>query len=235
MKIAIIEDDLHTADAFSTLVKQYGKAHNLPIQVTHFSDGLELVEHYQPIYDVLYLDIQMKHLDGMAAAKKIRAIDSQVIIVFVTNYVQYAIDGYAVGATDFLLKPVTAFAFAEHFKKVLAKLAKRDSPTLTVRVNGELIKLEINTITYLETNGHYLTIHTLQGDYTLIESLRSFEETLLPQHFYRCNNSYLVNLAEVSGIQDNQAVVNGTPLQISRPRKKAFMQALTDFLGDEIV
>lgn len=235
MKIAIVEDDDRTAADFANLVTAYGQQHDLTLQLTRFTDGLGLVDHYRPEFDVIYLDVQMAHMDGMTAAKRIRQQERQVLIVFVTNYVQYAIDGYAVNALDFLLKPVTAFAFAEHFKKVAAKLAVADVPSLTLRIDGELVKLPINELTYIESNGHYLTVHTTNQDFSLIESLKNIEETLLPHHFFRCNNSYLVNLAQVTGIQDGDALVAGTPLRISRPRKKAFMQALTDYLGDELL
>lgn len=236
MKIGIVEDDDQTASAFAQLVEAYGKAHDLALTVARFTDGLNLIDHYQADFDVLYLDIQMTPMDGMTAAKKIRAVDPRVLIVFVTNYVQYAIEGYAVDATDFLLKPVTAFAFAEHFKKIQAKLAAREVPTLTIHVNAELVRLNLPDISFIESRGHYLTIHTAAQTYTLLEAMKKMEAQLAPHHFFRCNNSFLVNLQQVSGISGNQVeLTTGQQLQISRPRKKAFMQALTDYLGDELV
>ncbi|WP_125706646.1 LytR/AlgR family response regulator transcription factor [Lacticaseibacillus daqingensis] len=233
MRIAIVEDDLTTALAFSRLIDRFSQTHDIAVTQTRFDSGIAIVDHYQPVFDVIYLDIQMAHLDGMTAAKKIRAKDPTVLIVFVTNYVQYAIDGYAVDATDFLLKPVTAFAFAEHFKKIQARLAARETPTLTLKANGELIRLAIPAITYIESRGHYLTVHTADRLITSLDTLRHLEAQLAPHHFYRCNNSYLVNLAQVGGIENGAVLVAGTPLQISRPRKKAFLAALTDYLGGE--
>ena len=74
---------------------------------------MELLDDYRPVYDVLFLDVEMKHLDGMETARRVRELDKDVIIVFITNMAQYAIGGYAVGALDYVLKPVPYFAFSQ--------------------------------------------------------------------------------------------------------------------------
>ena len=92
-------------------------------------------------------------------------------------------------------------------------------------------KLKIRDICYVESSAHNLIYHTLEGEYTILGSLKDAEEKLAAHHVLRCNKGYLVSLRHVDNVQDGCVVVNGQRLLISRPRKTAFMEALTDFLG----
>ena len=88
-------------------------------------DGIDLVEEYKGQYDIILLDIQMKHLDGMTAAEKIRMVDPDVVIIFITSTVQYAVQGYAVDALGYVLKPVLYPAFAKLMEKAIVRVKAR--------------------------------------------------------------------------------------------------------------
>jgi DNA-binding LytR/AlgR family response regulator len=92
-------------------------------------------------------------------------------------------------------------------------------------------KLKIASIYYIEVRDHNLIYHTMDGDYSAFGSLKEEEQRLEKYHFVRCNKAYLVSLRHVDNVQNGSAVVNGQYLLISRPRKTAFMEALTDYLG----
>lgn len=138
----------------------------------------------------------MEFMDGMSTAKKIRGTDSEVLIVFITNHAQVAIQGYSVEASDFLLKPLNKFTFEEHFKKIIKKVKKQDD-SIVVRVSGTVKGVDQHSILYCESQGHYIDFVTLNERFTLIDSMKNIEEKLDPVRFFRCNNSYIINFEHV--------------------------------------
>ena len=112
IRIALVEDEAEVRAQLQGYVQRHTRQYGTEFAVTEFADGMELLDDYRPVYDILFLDVEMKHLDGMETARRVRELDKDVIIVFITNMAQYAIGGYAVGALDYVLKPVPYFAFS---------------------------------------------------------------------------------------------------------------------------
>lgn len=127
-RIAIVEDEAAVREQLAGYVQRYTRQYGTPFEVTEFADGMEILEDYRPQFDIIFLDVEMKHLDGMETARRIRERDGGVLIVFITNMAQYAIRGYAVGALDYVLKPVPYFAFSQQLQKALGQLEKRERP-----------------------------------------------------------------------------------------------------------
>lgn len=235
MRIAIVEDNKAQQILLKKFIEDFSKQNELQVTVTLFSDGLQIINNYEPFYDVIYLDIEMKYLDGMTSAKKIRVVDENVAIVFVTNHVQFAIDAYSVDAIDFLLKPLNFFAFSEHFKKIVAKINDRKAEKMiSIKTNNGLRNIDISTLLYIESDGHYIHFHTLNCEFVVRETMKTMERKLVLFDFYRCNNSYLVNLRHVKGIQNNEVLIANSTLQISRSKKKEFLSVITNYLGQRI-
>lgn len=237
MKIAIVEDQKVEQERLSSYIQDYCKKANLPVEVACFNDGLDITSDYQALFDVIYLDVEMEIMDGMTTAKKIRQLDKDVLLVFVTNHSQVAIQGYSVEASDFLLKPLSQFVFEEHFKKILRKLPspEQEQQYLYIKNKAVTTKIALDDIFYIESIGHNLYIHTKKGTVTTNNTLKNMESLLDQQTFFRSNSGYIVNLAYVEKVEGNLAYVNGEPLQISRPRKKDFMTALTNYVGDTLL
>ena len=146
---------------------------------------------------------------------------------------QYAIKGYAVGALDYVLKPVPYFAFSQQLQKAVNQLAKRTRHYLAVPVDGGMRRLDAAAIYYIESEGHRVHFYTEDGDFSAPGALKVLEEKLAGRLFARCNSGYLVNLAQVSGVQQNTVQVGPHELQISRPKRRAFLAALADYIGGE--
>ncbi|WP_236629320.1 MULTISPECIES: LytTR family DNA-binding domain-containing protein [Lactobacillus] len=160
MKVAVVEDNAQERDRLLGCFNQYEQEHSINFEITTYQNGLEFVDHYTKDFDVIYLDVQMPHMDGMTAAKKIRKVDSTVPIVFVTNYVQYAIQGYEVDATDFILKPINYFNFSEHFKKIERKVGQEQASLLFDTLSGSQ-KIILDQLYYVESEKHYLHLHLM--------------------------------------------------------------------------
>lgn len=231
VRIAFVEDDPAVMETLVDYIRRYERQYGGSFELMQFSDGDEIVSDYRAIYDIIFLDVQMKRMDGMTAAEHIRKVDSDVILVFITNMAQFAIRGYAVDAMDYVLKPVPYFAFSQQLQKALARVKKRGNSFLNLSVDGGLRRVAVSSVYYLESDGHRVNLYTEAGPITAAGSLKDFEEKLAEQNFVRCNSGYLVNLAQVTSVQQSVAQVGPHAVQISRPRKKAFMEALTDYLG----
>ena len=231
IRVLIAEDDLQCFRQLEQFLADYSGETGRVFQVTHYDNGEDLVERYQPEFDLLLLDVDMPFLDGMTAAGHIRRVDPEVVIVFVTNLAQYAIQGYSVNALDYILKPLNYFSFAQRLTRALRYVKKRENEYLTVAVKGGALKLEVGSIYYIERLGHHLMFHTREGVHASSATLQQMEEALGDKGFARCNKGYLVNLAHVSGVRDGCAVVQGDKLLISRGRRGPFLDALADYVG----
>ena len=117
MRVAIVEDELHTRKEIRKLLEKYADENGVSFQITEFADGDNITENYQGCYDLILMDVEMPFVDGMTAAGEIRKVDREVTIIFITNAPQYAIKGYKVGALDYILKPVSYYAFSESIKR----------------------------------------------------------------------------------------------------------------------
>lgn len=231
--IAIVEDNPEVREQLIGYVHRYERQYGKMFELTAFADGDEIVSDYRAVYDIILLDIQMRRMDGMAAAEAIRKVDRDVILIFITNMAQFAIRGYAVDALDYVLKPVPYFAFSRQLQKAVERLRRRQKTFLTVPVEGGLRRVDVATLYYLESEGHYVRLYTEDGELLTAGSLKAYGEKLANKPFVRCNSGYLVNLAQVLGVQQNTVQVGPYTLQISRPKKKAFLEALTDYIGGD--
>lgn len=232
IRIGIVEDDLASRKLILDYLARYEAETGERFDVSVFEDGAEIVGTYRPRFDILLLDIQMAHMDGLTAASHIREVDDQVVIIFITSAAQFAIKGYEVDALSFLLKPLPWFAFSQELRRSIAAARKRRSASILLQVAGEVLRLDIADVLWVESLKHRLTVHTTSDSHSFSGTLKEMEAQLAEHDFFRSNSCYLVNLAHVRGVRDQSCVMSdGTELRISRPRKKAFLQALTEYAG----
>ena len=230
-RIAVVEDDPGYRSKLKGYIADFEQECGEAFQMTAFSDGLDIAENYTAAYDIILMDIEMKHLDGMAAAKRIRTMDKNVTIIFITNSAQFALQGYEVEALSYILKPISYFAFSQEMKKAVKRVKERSSFFLHVAQKDGMVRLDVSKLCYVESVGHNVVYHMETGEVVNRETLKSVEQKLVGQNFSRCNNGSLVNLAFVEKVDRDQVIVAGQALQISRPRRKAFMEDLAAYVG----
>ncbi|TPF92010.1 LytTR family transcriptional regulator [Bifidobacterium sp. UTBIF-68] len=232
IRVGVVEDDPTACQRVLDYMNQYHSETGTEFTISVFDDGEKIVEKYTPTYDILLLDIEMKHMDGMAAARQIRERDDSVVIVFITAAPQYAINGYEVQALSYLLKPVPYFAFRQEIKRSIDMVRRRADDAMLIDTGGKQMRVELSDVLYIESIRHTIIIHTLGGKLSVTGTLKDFEERLAGQSFFRSNSCYLVNMQHVVGVDGQDCVMsNGEALRISRPRKKAFLVALANYLG----
>lgn len=232
IRIALVEDDEGCRRQLEGYLKQYARESGEAFQIHLFSDGDEISENYTAAYDIILMDIEMPVLDGMSAAEKIRRVDEEVVIIFITNMPQFVMKGYTVDALDYVLKPVSYFSFSQRIQRAIARMRRRAESYLMVSVKTGMQKLRLSQVTWIEVQNHDLVFHTLQGDVESRGALAEVEEKLDPHVFFRCSKCSLVNLEFVDSVAGSDAIVAGVPVQISRARKKALLDALNDYINE---
>ena len=230
--IAVVEDDKMYAAQLREYLKRYETEKKQKISVTMFSDGEDIVTDYSADFDIILMDIVMTFLDGMSAAERIREKDSEVIIIFITNMPQYAIQGYPVDALVYVLKPLSYFAFSQRIVSAIGRIRKKGSRFVVIPLKGGRRKVDISLLCYVEVRDHDLIYHTADGDFETKGTMKDAEDALKDENFFRCNRCYLVNLDYVENFQGSDVTVNGNVIQVSRSRKKAFLDALNDYMNE---
>lgn len=232
--IAIVEDEVEEAETLRAYFSRYTEEYHTTFTITHFLSAEVFLNRYRPVYDLVLMDICLPRTSGMDAAAQLRRVDQSVPIIFVTNMAQFAVKGYEVDAFDFVVKPVSYANFALKIHRLMGKLAARREGEVLVTQSDHMIRLPASQIKYIEISGHRMVYHTTGGEVNAYGNLKEAEAALDPAIFARCNSCYLVNLNYVQAIQGHTVLVGGDALQISRPRRKAFVQALNDYLGGGI-
>ena len=230
--IAIVEDEPLYVQQLQQFVKLYEEERKKQIKITIFSDGEDITENYKGDFDIILMDIQMRFMDGMTAAEKIRGLDHEVIIMFITNMTQYAVKGYEVDAMDYVLKPVEYFAFSQKLDKAIGRLKKQEEPCIMVPTADGVQKLMVSDIYYIESQGHNARYRTTKEDFLSRAALKELEGSVEKHGFFRCGKGYLVNMRRVDGVSGNDCVVFGEKIPISRMKKKAFMECLIRYMNE---
>lgn len=231
MRVAIVEDDPTCRSQMEEYIRQYGQEHGQSFEVESFADGGQIVAQDTARFDIILLDIEMPGLNGMEAAEKLRARDTDVVLVFVTNMAQYAIRGYAVGALDFVLKPINYYTFSVRFERAIHRAQKREGSQVLLNLPDAVRRVDTRDIYYVEVQNRQLHYHTTGGEYVVRGTMQQAEQQLGPYHFVKCSHWYLVNLRHVTEVKRDTVMVAGQELEISRRNYTAFLTALTNYVG----
>ena len=227
LNIAVIEDNDIDAEHLKQALEEFQDREKEKLNIHRFISGEAFLNDYRPIYDIVFLDVELPGMNGMETAEKFRGYDMDTPLIFVTNVAALAIKGYQYNAMDYMLKPVTGEDIYIRMKKIVQKQDRRKI-SLTVPIENGIKIVPISDIVHIESFGHTLIYHTKNGNHKVRDksSMKSLEEKLIPHNFQRCSVSYLVNLNFLDSIQGNEVLLaNGERLPISRNKKKEFIDS----------
>lgn len=228
--IGIIDDNQSDAQKLSEYIEVFFRASDHTYSVEFFTSGLSFLDKYDPRFDIIFMDIEMPVMNGMETAARLREIDKEVLLIFVTNMAQFAARGYDVDAVGFLIKPVTYESIALKLVKAVTRLKQNASNTIVIGSKTKFYKIKTSEIKYIEINGHLLTWHTLNGVYSSTGSLVRVQKQL-GESFVFCNQCYLVNLRYCESLNGMEVCVGGEKLQISRYKKAEFLNRLNKYIN----
>lgn len=167
--------------------------------------------------DLVLLDINMPKLSGIGL---IKSLPNPPLVIFVTAYPEFAVDGFELDAVDYLLKPVSFERFMKAINRVSEKLQnERQTETspdhILVKADKKMFRLDYNEITYIEAQGDYIKIYTDNRTLMVYGSLSGFEQKLPSDRFLRIHKSFVVSLSKIEYIEGNQIKVNNNLLPVS--------------------
>lgn len=178
----------------------------------------------QPV-DLLFLDIQMPELTGIAL---LRTLTQKPAVVFTTAYAEYALEGYALDVTDYLLKPFSFERFVQAVNKAIGRLRPKTAPDpllpdqgappgkdyLLVKADHKMHRLKFEEIQYIQSMREYVAFHTLAGRVISLNSLKNLEEQLPPERFIRIHKSYIVAIDKIDMLEGNTIQVGKEKLPV---------------------
>lgn len=223
-RIAVVEDQPQDAQLLLTALNRYAREKEVELSADWVNNAFEFLDAYQGQYDIVLFDICMPGLDGMSAARELRAQDENVVIAFLTSLAQFAMEGYEVEAADYILKPVTYALLELKLPRLLKRCVRRDNEIL-LQTSGAAVQLRANELLYVEIFDHNICVQTIHGPLYAYGTLKELE-ALLPRGFFRISNQTIVNLQYVRVADSTSALVGERRFTVSRRRRKDFMTAL---------
>ncbi len=234
LHIAICDDDPAIRAALQSSLKRYGNETGEEFCVSEYKDGESLLRSGTDDMDLLILDIQMPGISGIDTARAIRAANQNLLIILFTNYIQYALEGYEVQAYRFLLKPLDYQQFTEVVGKALEVLHKRKQAVLLIQTRERTSRIPIDSIIYIETCSGHVLIHTHTDTIESYTSMKDMEQQLKDSLFFRCHTAFLVPLREIRDITQRDVLLySGQSIPLSRHRRKALKEAITNYWGGQ--
>lgn len=230
IRIAICDDEKHMSDHIRAMASDFFRKKNREIQLRTFSSGEELLN-YDGQIDILFLDIQMKGMDGLETARKLRAGKFRGFLIFITVLKEMVFQSFEVQTYDYLVKPVDKKQFEKTMERLYASTQNASEDSLLVQKGYEGRIIPKDEIVFCEIIDRKIYLNLASGEvvdyYERIENL----ETKLDNRFYRCHRSYLINLKHLKGYKNGTAYMdNGKEIPVSRLRSKEFSSVVLQYM-----
>ena len=231
MRIAIVDDEsIFRRQIDETITSLYGKGE---VSCFHYSDGKAIIDSFKTGFalDAVFLDIEMKGMDGMETARVIRTYSKDIPIIFMTSHTEMAMDGYEVGAFRFLGKPVDKEKLRETLKDLENKIKVEEK--IVLKVDGEEVIHPVSSLVYIEAANNstrfVFTGETCEIRMKFAEAMKLVDE--VSKDFFKCHRSYYIDLARVSKLGTSEVFMdNGDTLPVSRSAAAEVKQRLFEFI-----
>jgi DNA-binding LytR/AlgR family response regulator len=234
MKIIVCEDTGKDGDVLCSLIKKYFKEINCPVEIAVYENGGSFLDALPTLkaddVKIAFLDIFMPGITGIDVARKIRETDKEMVIVFTTTSVDHGLDGYSVGALQYLVKPV-GYPELEDILNKCVKLFADSLRSIEVLSDRLTVRVLLKNILYVEILKHTCLIHTLSETIKNYHSLDEIERQLDEGTFLRTHRSFIVNMRYINDVTENDFILtNGAAVPIRKNDKMTIKQAYRDYL-----
>ncbi len=230
IRIAICDDEKYMSDHIKAMASDFFRKKNREIHLRTFLSGEELLN-YNGQIDILFLDVQMKGMDGMETAKRLREDQFRGFLIFITVLRDMVFQSFEVQAYDYLVKPVDEKQFEKTMERLYASVCSAKEDSLLVQKGYEGRIIPKNEIVFCEIIDRKIYLNLVSGEvvdyYERIENL----ETKLDSHFFRCHRSYLINLKHLKGYKNGTAYMDiGIAVPVSRLGSREFSGVVLQYM-----
>jgi DNA-binding LytR/AlgR family response regulator len=202
-----------------------------PVQLLSYSNGEKLLRNYQLEIDLLFLEIPFKELSGIEIARRLRKIDHNVRVIFLTTRMNHVLEAYEVKASNYLLKPLSYNCFYKEVSNVLSEKSGIWGHYLIEKNSSGIYKIYLKSIKYIETAERHTIIHTEDGDILSQRQMKEHELRLPSEVFIRCHTGYIVNLGYFQSMEGSEIqLLSGEHIPVSRKRKAVVSEKVINFL-----
>lgn len=233
MKIAICDDEeLFIGNTIKRINSILADASMCSI--TACKCGEELLEkHQKEKFDIIFLDIEMSGISGMATAREIRKYDTKVIIVFLTNYAEFALEGYEVDAYRYLVKSQPEYIFENQFRSIFDEYSQKHR-IFEISDRNTKSYVYLKDICYFEILNKKITVYTLNDEYDFCGKMADIEQQFKNDAlFIKPHKSFLINLSHISAICATDIIMtNGKKVPLSRNYKKTIIDSYVSYMTE---
>lgn len=233
MRIAICDDERKQID----IIKGYlsDAFSDIEYTVLEAQSGEELISITDDQrFDLIFLDIEMKELNGIQTGNVMRERNPDAVIVFVTGFKDYALQAFKIRAFDYIIKPLTKDkfdVFVRDASKRIAeiKLMKTKNDKLFVKSRTMTAEVMFDEIVYFEKSGHQIIIHLTSGDeITYYSSYKELKKIIGEELFVQCHQGYIVNIEQIASYRDKVIQLRGEypPIPVSKSYIKTVKSAI---------
>ena len=230
MRIAVCDDEekyrVHVKTELEKIVN------SIDVVIDSFAQGEDLLKKIEnKPYDIIFLDIEMPTMDGITIAKKIREQSENMELVFLTNHVEYALEGYEVNALRYLTKPVNPVKLQE----VISYMIKREKNRKIIWVKNKDCeeKILVTDIIFMEAQNQKVEIHTKDKVYVHRYNMGDYEKELETDGFFRIHRGYQVALGSIESFGHHEVrMEDGTVLPVSKTKEKKLKDALFQYVKE---
>ncbi len=202
-------------------------------QLSAFMTGEQVLFHMQPgLYDIAIFDVELDKADGIEIAKKLRQIDKNVVILFASVHSKNVFSSFAAEPLSFLAKPLKKAEFASYIRKAVQKADKIQKDRYTVSLNNSVFAVPVRDILYFESIGRTIRLKAEHTDFVFYDKLSALEEDPRLRSFFRCHQSYLVNMDHCFEVTEKDIrLSDGERIPVSRSKNRGFKEAFVRYLG----
>lgn len=236
--VALVDDETQVSAQMEEWIEEFSHSTGVQFNVRKFTGTTQFLSGETNEYHIIFMDINLPDdMNGLKAAKLLRARYSKAVIIFCTNYAQYALNGYEVGALSYLIKPLEKASFMRDMTRAVRVLKNMNGNKMIIKTGEGRKFIGVSDIVYIEVMVHNLYFHIRVEDGFRTErtrgSLAEVSEKLAGMNFARCSSCYLVNLAYVAGIDKKSVqLTNGDSLNIGRKYLNDFTDRLMRYIAE---
>lgn len=231
--IGICDGEPSVRIQLSEYINRYKDDRNCNIQILSYNSGEKLLKNYMLEMDLIFLEIPFTKLNGIEIAKRIRLVDKNVKIIFLTTLLNHVLEAYEVNASNYWIKPLKYSRFTDEMDRFLAQRATTQNKFFIEKNNNGIYKIYIKSIMYIETFNRNTLIHREDDEILSYKQMKEHEMILPETAFIRCHTGFIVNLQFFSKLEGNEFVlITGERIPISRQKKSYVVEQIEKYYSE---